>query len=123
MGGDIDTLEEQLQKTKEFFVETNMTNVQAIKEEQEVKEKEFEEKVRKDQAGVEEKVDALNGNIEALNKKVATLGKEKEKLKAELEKSVKVSFTTINEMKADIVAENHTEVEVLKKEVEESIKQ
>ena len=42
--GNIDTLEEQLQKTKEFFVETNMTNVQAIKEEQEVKEKEFEEK-------------------------------------------------------------------------------
>ena len=121
--GNIETLEEQLQKTKEFFVETNMTNVQAIKDEQEVKEKEFEDKLRKDQAGVEDKVDALNGNIEALNKKVATLGKEKEKLKAELEKSVKVSFTTINEIKADLVAENHTEVEVLKKEVEESIKQ
>merc|ERR550525_911550 len=46
----------------------------------------------------------------------------KDKLKAELDKTSKVSFTTINEMKADITAENRTEVEALKNEVKEAIK-
>ena len=115
-------LEDQLQRAKEFFVETNMKALQEIKQEHADKEKENEEERRKDQEDIDERVAALNKDVEAMNKKVSTLGKEKDKLKVELEKTVKVSFTTINEMKADLEAENKAEVEALKREVEESMK-
>ena len=119
---DLAGLEDQLQRAKEFFVETNMKALEAIKQEHEDKAKENEEERRKDQEDVGERVAALNKDVETINKKVSTLGKEKDKLKVELEKTIKVSFTTINEMKADLEAENKAEVEALKREVEESMK-
>ena len=120
---DLLDLEEQLQKTKEFFVEANMKAIEDLKQEQEDKEKEKEETQKEVQTNVTEKMTAINGDIESIHKKVASLGKEKDKLKTELDKTVKVSFTTINDMKADLTAENRVEVENLKKEVEESIKE
>ena len=119
---DLNTLEDQLQRTKEFFVETNKKNFEVIKEEQELKDKDMDEKLKKEKNAVEEAFSVLGVDLEALNKKVTSLGKEKDKLKAEMDKTAKVSFTTINEMKADISAENRTEVESLKNEVKESIK-
>ena len=119
---DLNTLEDQLQRTKEFFVEANRKSFEVIKEEQEVKDKDLDEKLKKEKADLEVAQSALSMELETLNKKVANLGKEKDKLKAEMEKTAKVSFTTINEMKADISAENRSEVESLKNEVKESIK-
>ena len=115
-------MEDQLQRTKEFFVETNKKGIEAIKEEQEVKDKDLDEKLKKEKSDLESAHSVLSQELEALNKKVVNLGKEKDKLKAELDKTSKVSFTTINEMKADITAENRTEVEALKNEVKEAIK-
>ena len=115
-------MEDQLQRTKEFFVETNKKGFEAIKEEQEVKDKDLDEKLKKEKSDLESAHSVLSQELEALNKKVVNLGKEKDKLKAELDKTSKVSFTTINEMKADITAENRTEVEALKNEVKEAIK-
>ena len=103
-------------------MDTNIKAMEAIRQEHADKEKENEEERKKDQEDVCERVAALNQDVEAMNKKVSTIGKEKDKLKVELDKTVKVSFTTINEMKADLEAENKTEVEALKRKVEESIK-
>ena len=119
---DLETVEDQLQRTKEFFVEANRKSFEVIKEEHEVKDKDLDEKLKKEKADLEVAQSALSMELETLNKKVANLGKEKDKLKAEMEKTAKVSFTTINEMKADISAENRSEVESLKNEVKESIK-
>ena len=119
---DLETVEDQLQRTKEFVVEANRKSFEVIKEEQEVKDKDLDEKLKKEKADLEVAQSALSMELETLNKKVANLGKEKDKLKAEMEKTAKVSFTTINEMKADISAENRSEVESLKNEVKESIK-
>ena len=119
---DLETVEDQLQRTKEFVVEANRKSFEVIKEEHEVKDKDLDEKLKKEKADLEAAQSALSMELETLNKKVANLGKEKDKLKAEMEKTAKVSFTTINEMKADISAENRSEVESLKNEVKESIK-
>ena len=45
---DLNTLEDQLQRTKEFFVETSKKSFEAIKEEQELKDKDLDEKLKKE---------------------------------------------------------------------------
>merc|ERR1719412_3363419 len=72
---DLETLEDQLQRTKEFFVEANRKSFEVIKEEQEVKDKDLDEKLKKEKADLEVAQSALSMELETLNKKVANLGK------------------------------------------------
>ena len=104
------------------MAETTKKSFEAVKEELELKYKDLDEKLKKEKSNVDDAFSLLGVDLEALNKKVTNLGKEKDKLKAKMDKAAKVSFTTVNEMKADVSAENRTEAESLKNEVKESIK-